>query len=359
MSDPLHALAADSDRIHAQYRRGFAGRSRYTRDLVLLDSLLQQTRELVTKAAATPGADVELSPVLAQRVALYQGEREQIAAVQAGGPDEGVAHRTGSWTRLARQRYARNFAGQNRLSRDLGLLQAMATDQRRWLDLLRAAAARHDSDWHAEDIQQMQSNIALFDGEMPQIRDARAKLEAGRQAQVLGTLANNQLAAWRLHFQGRPRRSRRAALLRRMVTSLEQIHAQMLALQQQGLREDFHQRNLEILAERLPVWRQEIAQIDQARGQAGPDAVLGALGEDANTWFQRFRAELAGKPYTKLDLEGLAQVCEGLTEVGLAMEDHHTTWQRPRNAQNLDIVLENLKAYEREFERAKDAQKPA
>lgn len=357
MSEALRSLAEQAERIHAEYRRHFAGRARYTRELSRLDTLLADIRKLVAQAQTVPGADAELLPVLSQRLELYGAERQAIASVQAGGEDEAVAYRTGEWTRLVRRRYIRAFAGQNRLTRDLGLLQSMAADQRRWRDELRAVAARHEAGWHQEELGLMDDNVGIFETEAKAIEDAVAALEPERRAQVLATLANAQFDSWRLHFQGKTRGGRRPALLRRMIGSLERIHRDMLAVRDQGFNESFHQGNIENVAGRIRAWKEELRLIEGARATRDPDEVGATLGDEANKWFNEYRAQFAGKPRQGLDIDGLARVCEGLFEVALTMEDQHATWRRKLNARNLDIVIENLKAYEREFEQVREAQK--
>ncbi len=359
MSDVLRTLVDDADRIHAEYRRNFAGRSRFTRDLGLLDRLIAETAATAKRARTVSGADAELLPLLTEREALYKAERDRIAALQAGGPDEEVAHHARMWSQLGRMRYLRNYAGHARTTRDLGLLQALAADQRHWLDLLRAAAARHDGDWHADVIEQLERNARLFEGEVEQIRQAQQGLDPLRSAQLQSTLANAQFDSWRLHFQDRPRRSRRPTLLRRMIGNLERIHGAMVAARDAGVKEQFNLGNIDNVAGRITAWKAELERIESLRAKLGPDEVAGALGDDANSWFSRFRSDFGGRSYKDIDPVALGKVCEGLQEVALAMEDHHATWRRELNRKNLHIVLENLRAHEGEFERVRDAHKPA
>ncbi|MCB9780094.1 MAG: hypothetical protein H6742_16125 [Alphaproteobacteria bacterium] len=357
MSD-LRTLAAEAERIHTEYRRHFAGRSRYTRELGKLDELIAATDKAIAGAGGVSGADTELLPTLQQRAEMYRGERKAIAQLQSGGPDEALAHRTGAWSRLSRQRYMRNFAGQRRSTRDIGLLQALADDQAFWRDELQTAARRHDGDWHADDLAMMRHNADLYLGEVDQIHQARTELADNLRAQALATEANHQFRSWRLHFQDKPRRTRRAALLKRMVGSLERIHGDMLALRDKGFSESFHTGNIDNVARRIPLWKEELQRINEARAILTPDQLAGGLGEEANGWFTRYRDELAGKNRRTVSLEALAEICEGLFEVARAMEDQHRTWQSELNEKNLLVTLDNLKTYEREFELVRETQQP-
>jgi len=121
-----------------------------TRDLTLLDRLTTDTKSLLVEAEAVEGAQQSLIPTLQERLDLYSKELVAITAAKDAGPDELLAATLADWTWLANRRYLRNFAGQSRLTRDLGLLQELLLEQRRWRDLLAVATTRQSTGWKGE-----------------------------------------------------------------------------------------------------------------------------------------------------------------------------------------------------------------
>ncbi|MEC7946570.1 MAG: hypothetical protein VX265_03320, partial [Myxococcota bacterium] len=123
-SERLAQLTARADQAHDRYRREFAGRSRIGRDAAVLDGLVAQLQQILVEAGSVEGAGT-LRTTVEQRVALYRAERKAIAEAQAGGPDVAKAFRLHDWSWTDSRRYARHFAGQNRSTRDLGLMREM------------------------------------------------------------------------------------------------------------------------------------------------------------------------------------------------------------------------------------------
>ena len=106
MSD-LRTLADRVESIHTRYRQNFAGRSRISRDIGLLDQLIASLEGVASEASGLADAG-ELLPVVEQRLTLYRTEREAIHKAQSGGPDEVVAHRIADWSWLNHRRYVRH-----------------------------------------------------------------------------------------------------------------------------------------------------------------------------------------------------------------------------------------------------------
>ena len=355
----VRSLAQRAEEIHDRYRREFAGRSRITRSLTLLDQLIASMEGLLGEASAVEGAADSLVPTVRERLELYRTERAAIAEVQAGGPAEVTAHRVSEWSWLNSQRYRRCFAGQSRLTRDLGMLEEMRDEQRRWRDQLVQAGRGQAPGWRSELLAQLQRDHEMYAAEAEAIKTARASQSLDNRARTLATLANNQFTLWREHFAQQSRHTRRAALCRRMVGQLEAILADMKAVRDQGFRADFHMGNLSKVAERLDTWRSELRQIEQAAGQAGPASIASGLAEDANKQFQRYRDTFAGKSRADVDPAALDAICERLHEIARTMETLDQTWGLEVNRNNLNVVLENLKMYEREYARVREAQAPA
>ncbi len=355
MSD-LRTLADQSQAIHDRYRRDFAGKSRITRDVAVLDGLISELEVIHGQADGLDGAKESLMPTVAGWLTLYRTERESIAKAQEGGESEVVAHRISDWDWLNYRRYARHFAGQARPTRDLGLLTEMMVEQRRIRDELARVAAKQAPDWRSTLRAQVERNLELYTSESDTIAAARRELPPERRAQVLATAANAQFSLWRDNFASRARRTRRLALLQRMIGQLEQILGDMVEVRDAGIRTEAHLGNIDKVADRLALYRKELGLIEQAIGAAGGDTIAAALGTEANEQFSAYRSAFAGKSRRDVSLSALGGICDRLQEVTRNMDTLDRTWGHSLNAKNLQVVLENLKRYEREWIEIKKVQ---
>jgi hypothetical protein len=334
------------DALHDRYRRSFAGRPRSTRDIGALDAIIADAERL---SASADGAG---RAVLDERIALYRRERTEIAEVQSGGPEAAAAWRLVEWSRVTNARYLRTFAGQSRLTRDLGLLDEIAQEERA---RLAAFPATTDARLVAQR-QQIASNADLYAREAAQIRTSRAREAPTRLASLLATLANAQFAAYRAHFQGQSRGTRREAALQRIVGALDAIRAQMETVRDLGVRTDAHLGNLAKVTDRVAHFRGELEKIRAARASMSADSIARALGDDANAVFRAYRAEFAGQSRATRDADRLAALCDGLHEIARTMDG--LVDGGSMNTGNLGIVLDQLASFEREHARIREA-KPA
>lgn len=337
----LEAQTAQADAIHTRYRANFAGRSRVTRDLAALDKLIGEAEAL---HASLPTDAEALRQTLGEWKSLYATERENIAKIQSGGSDVLAAWTAAEWALLTFYRYNRDFAGQNRLTRDLGLLQQTIAEQEGWLTLARGKAGLE------EQVARMEEHLAIYKKETTEIPAARAKLSPAERAKVQATLANHQFALFRLHFAEKPRHSRRPALLGRILGQLQALHADMIVTRDQGVRTDAHLQNITKVGERIRHHADERAAIERSRMARTTREVVGAIGDDANQLFSAFRKDFAGQPRASRDINKLAELCERLQEVARTMADMQRERPDEMNRKNLAVVLDQLRGWEREFE---------
>lgn len=345
----LQKLAQRIQDVHERYQQEFANRSRITRSLDRLDGMIATIEGVLSEAGADPDAHANLLPTAQSRLELYRNERGRIAEAQQGGPAEVLAHRVSEWTWLNTQRYRRNFAGQSRVTRDLGLLLEMAEEQRRWQDSLRQAAGSQPDSWRADLMAQLGQDAELYAREAEAIRQARHDLATARQVGTHATLANGQFALWREHFAQRARSGRRLRLLERMLGQLQDILARMTATDSADPNATTNAANMRKVQDRIQTWQREKDLIARAIANAGPDSVASTLANDANEHFQSYRSNFAGKARSSADLNLLGNICERLHEIARTMDTLDRTWAIERNAKNLGVVLENLKMYEREY----------
>ncbi len=340
-------LPAQADALHDRYRRAFVGRSRATRDLAALDAIISETNQLLPAL----GQSAALRAQTEERLKLYSDEREAISTIQAGGTDAISAWRLAEWSESSFLRYGREFGGQPRPTRDLGLLAELQADQARWLAEASVLAARLNEARLTAQIVQMEANLKLYAAEAVEIAAARKRTAPADLVSMLAACANRQFNLYRLHFEGRPRVSRRPALLRRIAATLDGIRAEMEAARAAGVSHPANVENIAKVTERIRHHRDELTKITTAYTNTATPKLVAGLGDEANTWIARYRDEFAGKPREGRDLNPLADICEGLHEVARAIDEAI----RERGAvgtpadKNLTIVLDHLKIAEREF----------
>lgn len=354
-SDRLAQLTARADQAHDRYRREFAGRSRIGRDATVLDGLVAQLQQVLVEADSVEGA-AALRGTIEQRVAMYRTERKAIAEAQAGGPDVAAAFRLHDWSWMDSRRYARHFAGQGRSTRDLGLMIEMRDGERTRLAQLEAIAARHEDGWRADSVAAMRQGVSLYDGEAKAIAETRSGLQAGQQAQVLATAANDQFSLYRTHFEGQGRRTRRPGLLERILGQLEGIAAAMERLQKGGLDSDANAGNIQKVRDRIRHHRDELVKVKQARANTTATDLSSAYADEANGLFKEYREKYAGRSRKDVDATGLSGLCDRILVVAQNMAELYEASALDAVDKNLAITLDNLKAYEREWSRIQEAQ---
>lgn len=343
-------FSTDVESIHTRYRQGFVNRSRGTRDMGLLDQIITDAQNLVERipAGSTVRASAEAN------LKLYQDERGLIAASQQGG--QAVLD---GWAALERAelvdlRYRRDFAGQDRTTRDGTLLQELADLAQGALD--RSAAGGKLNNTLADARRPIESAVELYRREVAAIATSRSTLAAGRHAQVLATLANRVFGYYRNHFSGKARASRRIGLLRRMIRSLEGILSGMEAVRALGVTTPVHQDNVGKVQAQLQLYRTELSQVEAERGRTDLTRLAAMLGDEANQVFAAYRAEFANRKRSEVKATRLGELCEQLHEIVGAMDEVSARGGDSTNSRNQRIVLDTLKRYEREYQEVVKAQ---
>ncbi len=347
------SLAETTAALHDRYRRQFAGKSRATRDLAVLDTIIADSEALLPSLAQS----LSLRSEVEERVALYRKERDTIAAIQAGGADAQRAWRLAEWSEANLQRYRREFGGQSRLTRDQWLLEELASEERNAVKEIEPIAKKLGEANLTARLETMKKNAALYAEEAAKIAAARRDQRPADRIATLATVANRQFALYRRHFEGRTRASRRAALLERLIRALADVHKEMEAARAAGVTLPQHADNIAKVAGRLAHHKDELTKVREGKVNTPTAQLVGQLGDDANTWISRYRNEFAGKPRQGRDLDALSEVCDGLHEAARAIAE--VGFADETNEKNLGIVLEHLKIAEREFGAILQAGRPA
>jgi hypothetical protein len=354
-------LRSEMDQISSEYDRDFAGQSRASRDVGALDKLLARVDDVLKRIDEIPMA--AQGPQLAQLRELVVGSREVYAterkAVQAAktqGPEGNEFSLLASQANFVFARYGRHFAGQDRLSRDVGLLSEMIEDLKAIKKRMQTAYAKKKTDAYARDIEIVTQNQTMYEGELLEIQKAQATVLGDERSGLLATLANAQFAVYRTNFAGQSRASRRPQLLMRAVDNLKRIREEMKILEKAGVDPEHNPKNIEIVNQNLTMYESEVAEIRKARQATSMVDLMGMLGGSANETFEQYRTNFAGKNRSQVNLELLGNICDRLGELLRQMVDLSRAEENDSNERNMEIVSDQLAMYEQEFEAVRTAQ---
>ncbi len=253
----------------------------------------------------------------------------------------------------------RHFAGRDRSTRDPALLGELVEDLRQIEKRMTNLLAEQKSPDFEKDRTVVRENLAQYQKEIDLIETAQSTGTPDEQASILASLANNQFAVYQTHFAGEPRVSRRPALLLRVVASLKKIRERMGAIRESGLKEEFNEKNIGIVEDRLSTYETELAEVRKVRQATPMTDIMGELGGAANKLFDEYRANFADKPRSQADAQRLANICDKLGEIRRQMLDMSLAEDSEMNHKNLDIVTEQLVMFEGEFEAVVRAQATA
>jgi hypothetical protein len=340
------------DRLEQRYNAKFAGRPRVTRDPEDLEEIVRELEQI--------GA--EAPPSLAERVAglrkVYGTEIEAITAARAQ-PFAVQAARLRLWAELSFSRYDRSFAGRDRRTRDVALLEEIVED----LTVLRGSVgAIHEQGPGLQmDLVQGQIDraIGVYTREATEIRNVRRSGPPAEQGTRLAVLANHQFHVYTLLFAKQARVSRHPRTLTRIIGALEEIRRGMQSLQLGGFVDSSNDNNQRLVDDRLRAFRRELAEIRKAQEVAELGARVSALAAAANQIAEAYREGYSGKPREKVDPDGLVDLFEQLWQVAREMDALDREHDDEVNGRNLRIVTDNLQMYAEEYRRVLSARAPS
>lgn len=362
MAANAEKLQRELEQITSEYESNFAGQSRATRDIGMIDSLIKRAQALVAQLDHLPasirGAELEAIRTAAREAAtMYQAERTAIARAKEAGPQLEQFGEQASTANFIFAMYARHFAGQTRSTRDQALLAEMVEDLKAAEKRMVAVNKEKPSQEFNRDIEVVRTSLAQYQKELGEIAKAQASGTVDDQANLLGGLANSQFAIYADHFAGKSRATRRPALLARMVDSLKRIRSEMHKIREGGYAEEFHVRNIGIVEEQLKAYETELAEVRKVRQSTPIGDILGNLGGAANELFAEYRDNFGGKDRATVELARLGRVCDALYEIRRQMLELGRIEPTDSNDQNIDIVTQQLAMYEGEHEAIATVQK--
>lgn len=347
--------------IYNEYAARFAGKPRATRDLGDIDGLIKRLDALVNQArqAASGSRDPALASMIEQAVEnleTYDRERREIAKVQAQGESAIEGSKLATWANLQFGQYFRHFAGQGRATRDLGRLNEMISELELTEAHMKKLLAKKDMLSVREDLKTVRSNTALYRKERDHILAARRNATPQELSSYLATAANEQFAIYNFHFAGRPRISRRASLLHRVISTLESIGAQMQKIEDEGAGSEQNRGNIQIVESQLQTYRTEFDEVQKARRETPVGDLPGHLGAAANWAMEQYRENFAGQDRATRDLLLLSRICDEMLDMARQMREYEAEQYHEGNHKNLNIVLDNAMLYQKEYEEIRKAQ---
>lgn len=352
-------LKRRSETLQARYQFGFAGKPRITRRLEDMDAILADANLLVEESAQNRLVDAEVKQQIREQRDMFRRERAAIVDAQKLGPSAMKAAMAATRANIQFSVYERHYAGQNRATRDLALLEDTIQNLEDIREDLEDAKGDGAGEQAERDIEVVDQNLGIYRGEVGEISTARLAGTTAEQASAMALLANSRFELYRIHFAGRARLGRRPALLQRMIDTLEYAEGRMRELHAAGVEGESsssNERNIEIVGQRLDSYRAELTAITTARQGATIEDLVGQLGREANEVNEDYAKGFAGKNRTEVDLGLISSLCDRLMEIERQMFDLDLATSNPTNRRNLSIVQDSLLVYIDEFRKIREAQ---
>jgi hypothetical protein len=346
------------DKLQRHYGARFGGYDRATRDLGELDVLIDEMRQVVVDARglAHSAEAAELLESAQSRLAGWEREREAIAKAQAAPEAHKRAMAHGRRANRIFHGYRRHFAGQSRRTRDLGLL-ADFIDQLREIQAALRAALDEDGverDAVESDLATVTRNIEMYVRERGEIVGSRSS-GSDAEADLLAELANLQFDAYRIHFAGHNRLTRRPALLRRIVDNLTTIRDRMRDLRRSGIADEAHIRNIRLVSEQIAMYQTEAEAVDAARAGATVLDRVDAYRQELDRISAAYRENFAGKSRGTRDLTLMRDLLDRAFEIERQLAQIQSTTNLNRNEEHLRAARDLLTLYGREYDAIKKA----
>jgi len=262
-TDEFALLATEANFVFARYFRHFAGQNRATRDIDLLgemnDDLKQIQKRMQAVIAANPTKaefKSDLS-VVEESLGRYQSELREIEKAQTSGTDEEQANALAQVANEQFLVYQTHFAGQSRATRRPALLARVVTSLKRTRERMIAILEKgFAEEFHRKNAEIVAERLAVYEGELGEIRKARQSTAMGDLMGLLGGAANDLFNEYRANFADKNRADVDRKLLGAICDRLGEVGRQMAELGRADSSE-VNARNREIVYEQLALFERE------------------------------------------------------------------------------------------------------
>lgn len=249
---------------------------------------------------------------------------------------------------LERQ-YTESFAGQDRSTRDIALLDSILARGRSIvsrIDQIPEAARGPDLVRFRDAAAQAVNLYAQERGAILRAQEIGPDYaEFGAEA----TAANLVFARYARHFAGKDRSTRDLGLLGELVDELKQIDKRMSQILETTPSSDFD-NDRRIVRENVAQYQREIGQIEGAQKSGEPDQQASVLATLANAQFSLYQVHFAGEARVSRRPALLMRIISSLKKTREAMIGFRDGGLNlDFNTRNISIVEERLKVYENEL----------
>jgi hypothetical protein len=265
------ALGTTANFVFARYRRHFAGKSRNTRDLGLLDEMLDDLTKVekrmkdIAAKRKEPGLAEDLN-LVTENLAMYKTERAGIADARGSGSQEQQADTLAELANDQFKIYTDSFAGKSRSTRRPALLTRMIDNLRQVkAKMIALKTAGFASDQNERNIQIVNDNLSMYESELAEIKKLRASTKLIDLMGNLGAAANDVMNEYRDGFAGKNRANVDLDRLSKLADQLGEIARQMSDLGR-AERNEMNMKNLSIVTDNLVMFENEYREIQKAKG---------------------------------------------------------------------------------------------
>lgn len=265
-------LGTRANLVFGLYRRHFAGHSRSTRDLALLDDIIEQLRAIGGQlrdllAAERIAIAEDHAGVVERQIEMYVSEAEQIRSAQDGASG---SDRTGILASVANQQftmYRAHFAGKPRVSRRpqlleriVGTLDGIAPQMQALID------SGEGVDTNTKNLGIVKERAGAYRAELANVEQARQNASVFELIDALGQAANAVFEEYAQHFAGQSRETRDLTLLTTLCDRLQELERQMTQI---GAAYDhpMNDRNLGIVQDTALTYQSEWDRIREVQAQ--------------------------------------------------------------------------------------------
>lgn len=272
--DRFAPLATAANLTFGRYARHFAGQGRETRDLELLEDMIEELvrveKDMTDVINKTPTEEFRNDrSTVQQNLEMYKTERDQIAKTQAGGSPEARAERTATLANNYFETYRLHFAGQNRLTRRPQLLQRLIKGLERTQGIMRdVEKTGYAPDFNKNNIDIVDQNLQMYRSELVEIRKTKEQNSLDDLAGNLGDAANQLFAEYREGFAGKNRTQVDQKLLTSICDRLYEVFRQMRDIERTKTVE-MNKKNLDIVTEQISLFTREFDLVGEAKKAAG------------------------------------------------------------------------------------------
>jgi hypothetical protein len=268
--DDFAPLAASANLVFAKYARHFAGQSRSTRDLGLLNELAEELEGIAEQMdeliAKSPGSRMKADlDVVRSSIDMYRKEEKEIAKAQTDGTVDDRVNRLAQLANAQFKLYSDHFAGRSRSTRRPALLVRMIASLESYQKQMKQLDKQNGGDTNRKNIDIVENQLATYRAELVEIRKARQQAPFADLMGMLGGAANELFDEYRKNFSGQDRRTRDLALLSRICDDLADIRRQMIDLSRADANE-MNASNLQIVTSQLAQFEEEWEAISKAKG---------------------------------------------------------------------------------------------